>query len=101
MALSVEFPIFECLISCNNHLNQNLQIQILLLTFPVCVPNTGDNDVMFLTSIKLTSKTGKETQCLELIILVNPCKIYVYINNKAVILLLMAIYNKNQASTVS
>ena len=30
--------------------------------------------------------------------LVNPCKIYVYINNKAVILLLMVIYNKNQAT---
>ena len=30
--------------------------------------------------------------------LVNPSKIYVNINNKAVILLLMAIYNKNQAT---
>ena len=40
----------------------------------------------------------KETQCLELIVLVNRCKIYVYINNKAVILLLMTIYNKNQAT---
>ena len=30
--------------------------------------------------------------------LVNRCKIYVYINNKAVILLLMAIFNKNQAT---
>ena len=40
----------------------------------------------------------KETQYLELIFPVNQCKIYVYINNKAVILLLMAIYNKNQAT---
>ena len=96
-----------------NKLHKNVQIQIFLLTFPVCVPNTGDNDVMYLTRIKLSSKTEKETQCLELIVLVNRtqwlelivlvnrCKIYVNINNKAVILLLMAIYNKNQASTVS
>ena len=57
---------------------------------------------MYLTRIKLTSKTEKETQCLELIVLVNRCKIglYVYINNKAVILLLMAIYNKNQATVL-
>ena len=75
-----------------------MQIQIFLLTFPACVPNTGDNDVMYLTRIKRTSKTEKERQCLELIVLVNRCKIYVYINNKAVILLLMAIYNKNQAT---
>ena len=75
-----------------------MQIQIFLLTFPVCVPNTGDNDVMYLKRIKLTLKTEKETQCLELIVLVNRCKIYVYINNKTVILLLMAIYNKNQAT---
>ena len=72
--------------------------QIFLLTFPVCVPNTGDDDVMYLTCIKPTSKTEKETQCLELIVLVNRCKIYVYINKKAVILFLMAIYNKNQAT---
>ena len=64
-----------------------MQIQIFLLTFPVCVPNTGDNDVMYLTRIKL----GIDS-------LVNRCKIYVYINNKAVILLLIAIYNKNQAT---
>ena len=75
-----------------------MQIQIFLLTFSVCVPNTGDDDVMYLTRIKLSSKTEKETQCLELIVLVNRCKIYVYINNKAVILLLMVIYNKNQAT---
>ena len=75
-----------------------MQIQIFLLTFPVCVPNTGDNDVMYLTRIKLSSKTEKETECLELIVLVNRCNIYVYINNKVVILLLMAIYNKNQAT---
>ena len=76
-----------------------MQIQIFLLTFPVCVPNTGDNDVMYLKRIKLTLKTEKETQCLELIVLVNRCKIYVYINiNKTEILLLMAIYNKNQAT---
>ena len=75
-----------------------MQIQIFLLTFSVCVPNTGDDDVMYLTRIKLLSKTEKETQCLELIVLVNRCKIYVYINNKAVILLLMVIYNKNQAT---
>ena len=48
--------------------------------------------------IKLTLKTEKETQCFELIVLVNRCKIYVYINKKTVILLLMAIYNKNQAT---
>ena len=75
-----------------------MQIQIFLLTFPVCVPNTGDNDVMYLTRIKRSSKMKKETQCLELIVRVNGCKIYVYINNKAVILLLMAIYKKNQAT---
>ena len=75
-----------------------MQIQIFLLTFSVCVPNTGDDDVMYLTRIKLSSKTEKETQCLELIVLVNRCKLYVYINNKAVILLLMVIYNKNQAT---
>ena len=75
-----------------------MQIQIFLLTFSVCVPNTGDDDVMYLTRLKLSSKTEKETQCLELIVLVNRCKIYVYINNKAVILLLMVIYNKNQAT---
>ena len=75
-----------------------MQIQIFLLTFSVCVPNTGDDDVIYLTRIKLSSKTEKETQCLELIVLVNRCKIYVYINNKAVILLLMVIYNKNQAT---
>ena len=57
-----------------------MQIQIFLMTFPVCVPNTGDNDVMYLKRIKLTLKTEKETQCLELIVLVNRCKIYVYIN---------------------
>ena len=39
-----------------------------------------------------------QTQCLELIVLVNPCKIDVYINNKAVILLLMAFVKKNQAT---
>ena len=75
-----------------------MQIQIFLLTFSVCIPNTGDDDVMYLTRIKLSSKTEKETQCLELIVLVNRCKIYVNINNKAVILLLMVIYNKNQAT---
>ena len=48
-----------------------MQIQIFLRTFPICVPNTGDNDVMYLS---------------------------VYINNKAVVLLLMSIYNKNQAT---
>ena len=42
-------------------LTKNVQIQIFLLTFPVCVPNTGDNDVMYLTRIKLSSKTEKET----------------------------------------
>ena len=30
--------------------------------------------------------------------LVNPCKIHIYIYNKAVILMLMAIYNKIQAT---
>ena len=47
---------------------------------------------------KRSSKTEKETQFKELIMLVNPSKIYVNINNNAVILLLMAIYNKNQAT---
>ena len=53
---------------------------------------------MSCTNTQLSSKTEKETQCLELIVLVNRCKIYVYINNKAIILLLVAIYNKNQAT---
>ena len=30
-------------------LTKNMQIQIFLWTFPVCVPNTADNDVMYLT----------------------------------------------------
>ena len=38
MAYSAEFPISKCLRSCNNHLR----------TFPVCVLNTGNNDVMYL-----------------------------------------------------
>ena len=48
MAQSAEFSIFKCLRSCKNHLYQNVQIQILLQTFPVCVPNTVDNNVMYL-----------------------------------------------------
>ena len=49
MAESAEFPIFKCLRSCKNHVDLNVQIQIFLRIFPVCVPNTGDNDVMYLT----------------------------------------------------
>ena len=30
-------------------LPKNVLIQIFLRTFPVCVPNTGDNDVIYLT----------------------------------------------------
>ena len=50
MALSAEFPIFKCLRSCNNHLAQKRANS----DFPsdisgLSVPNTGDNDVMYLT----------------------------------------------------
>ena len=43
---------------------KNVQIQIFLPTFPLCVPNTVDNDVMFLTSAEsFHQKSEKETEC--------------------------------------
>ena len=95
MAESAE-SFFKCLRSCKNHLYQK-RSNSNFWTFPVCVPNrpTGDNDVM-------------QAYLTQGIKLVNRCKIYIlyyilyilyiYINNQAVILLLMAIYNKNQAT---
>ena len=54
-------------------LTKNVHIQIFLQIFLVSVPNAADYDVMYLTCV-------------------NRCKIYVYINNKEVILLFIAIY---------
>ena len=54
-------------------LTKNGHIQIFLQIFLVSVPNAADYDVMYLTRV-------------------NRCKIYVYINNKEVILLFIAIY---------
>ena len=53
---TAEFPIFECLRSCNNHLYQKCSNTDFPSEFPKCVPNTLKNDVVLSTCRKLLSK---------------------------------------------